>query len=211
MSKKERIAIVGGGGHAKVLIALIKKRGVYDIVGIVDPNLTKGSLLLQIPVLGDDSFLENLSRQGVRKICLGVGTVKVSDTRRKLYEKVKTIGFDVPCMIHPDAVVLEDVTINEGVQIMAGAIIQPGSFIGENAIINNRAIVDHGCRINKYVHVCPGAVISGGCVIGENSFIGAGATLIHNITIGSNAIVGAGAVVIHNVLDNAIVKGMPAK
>lgn len=207
----QKILLIGGGGHAKVLIDLMKLSGKYKIAGILDTQLTVGTVVLGIPVLGNDDLLPELFKQGISNACLSVGNVNNNGKREKIYEIVKEIGFQVPFLIHPTAVISENNKILQGAQIMAGTIIQIGSFIGENAIINTGAIVEHDCSIGRHVHICPGAVISGGCTIGKGSFIGAGATVVQGKNIGENSIIAAGAVVINDVPDNGKVMGVPAK
>jgi UDP-perosamine 4-acetyltransferase len=206
----EKILLIGGGGHVRVLIDLIKKSEQYEIAGILDPQHKVGEKILGISVLGNDDLLPELFEKGIKNACIGVGSVKDNSKRKMIYENVKHIGCKVPTLIHPKAIVSDNINISEGVQIMAGAIIQTGSFIGENTIVNTGAIIDHDCSIGKHVHICPGVVISGGCKIGSGVFIGAGATVIHSIKIGKNSIVSASALVINDVDEKAIVKGVPA-
>ncbi|OHB50751.1 MAG: serine acetyltransferase [Planctomycetes bacterium GWF2_40_8] len=208
----QKIIILGGGGHAKVLIDLIRTLNQYEIAGILDlQQLKVDTHILGIPVLGEDDLLPQLYKEGIKNVCIGVGSTKDNSRRKMLYEKVKHTGFSIPFLIHPRSVVSENLRFSEGIQVMAGAIVQTDSIIGENTIINTGSIVEHDCIIGKHVHICPGVVISGGCTVGDSTFIGAGATVIQGIKIGNNTIVAAGAVVINNVPDGTVVKGVPAR
>lgn len=208
---KDKIILLGGGGHAKVLIELIMRDGRYEIIGILDSQLKIRSLVRDVPVLGDDGLLAELYKIGVNRACIGVGSVKDNTRRKRLYERVKQYNFSVPCLIHPSAIISENAKVSEGVQIMAGAIVQTGSKIGENTIVNTGSIIEHDCNIGEHVHICSGAVISGGCTIDKGVFIGAGATVIQGVKIGRDSIVAAGAVVTRDVPDGAKVMGVPAK
>jgi UDP-perosamine 4-acetyltransferase len=208
----ERIVILGGGGHARVLISLIRADARYEISGILDPGLKSEAMVVDIPVLGGDNLLSRQIKEGITLACIGVGSVGDNSKRTILYKTVKEIGFSVPSLIHPKAIVKEnEVNLSEGVQVMAGAIIQTGSLVRENTIINTGVIIEHDCVIGKHVHVCSGAVISGGVTIGDSTFIGAGATIIQGIKIGNNSVIAAGAVVINDVGDSLKVKGVPAE
>lgn len=207
----QQIVIIGGGGHSRVLIEIIKLSGQYEISGILDQKLKAGTSISGIPLLGSDEMLNELYARGVKNACIAIGSIKSNNKRRMLYERVKHIGFSVPYLIHPKAIVSQDICISEGAQIMAGAIIQADSSIGENTIINTGSIIEHDCKICSHTHICSGAVIAGGCVVGDGAFVGAGATVIQGIRIGNNAVIAAGAVVINDVPDGSIVRGVPAK
>lgn len=199
--------LIGGGGHARVLIDLIKATDEHEIVGIVDPELETDSDVLGIPVLGRDDVLPDLITRGIKNVCIGVGSIKDNTKRRELYNIIKNMGFSIPSLIHPGAIVSTiETSISDGVQIMAGAIIQAGTVIGENTIVNTGAVIEHDCVIGKNVHICPGAVICGGSIIGDNSFIGAGSTVIQYIEVGRNAVVGAGAMISRNLPDRALAR-----
>ncbi len=209
---KEKIIILGGGGHAKVLIEIIRLEGRYEIAGILDARFEKGLEISGVPVIGKDDLLPGIfSRDRISNACIGVGSTRENSRRKALYEKVKQIGFSVPFLVHPKAVVSESSKISEGAQLMANAVVQPCSFIGENTIINTGAIVEHDCNIGRHVHMCPAAVLSGECIVGEETFIGAGATVVNGIIIGKNVTIGAGSVVVNDIADGAVVKGAPAK
>ena len=208
---KEKIILIGAGGHARVLIDLIRLSGLYEIAGIVDAQLKVGEMVSGITVLGNDDVLGELYSHGLKYAIVSVGSIKDNFKRRVLYERIKEIDFSVPSLFHPKAIIAGNVQLSEGAQIMAGAIIQVNSSIGENTIINTGAIVEHDCQIGMHVHICPGATISGGCNIGGGAFIGAGATVIQGLSIGNNSIVAAGAVVISDVPENTMVMGVPAK
>lgn len=208
---KDEIILIGAGGHARVLIDLIRLSGLYEIAGIIDSQLKVGEMVSGIDVLGNDDVLGKLYSHGLKYASVAVGSTKDNFKRRVLYENAKEIGFSVPCLLHPKAVIAGNVQLLEGAQVMAGAIIQVNNTIGENTIINTGAIVEHDCQIGMHVHVCPGATISGGCKIGTGAFIGAGATVIQGLSIGNNAVVAAGAAVISDVPANARAMGVPAK
>jgi UDP-perosamine 4-acetyltransferase len=207
----EKIVLIGGGGHARVLIDLINACGSYEIAGIVDAQLNHGVSVSGVTVLGNDSVLPELYGKGIKNACIAVGSVKDNNKRKALYEKVKHAGFSIPALVHPSAIISAKSQIREGAQIMAGAIVQTGALICENSIVNTGAIVEHDCAVGNHAHICPGATLSGGCFVGEGAFIGAGATVLQGIKIGNNSIVSAGAVVIRDVPDNTTVIGVPAK
>jgi sugar O-acyltransferase (sialic acid O-acetyltransferase NeuD family) len=204
------VIILGGGGHAKVLIEALKISNI-TILGITDSDPAKhNTLVMGIPVLGDDDAVTHHLPGNIRLVN-GMGSVTVPRAKTALFERFKSQGYVFITVIHPSAVIASDVTLGEGAQIMAGAVIQPGSTIGMNTIVNTKASVDHDCHIGKHVHISPGVTLSGDVRIGDEVHIGTGATVIQGIRIGRSSLIGAGSVVVTDVPENTQYAGVPAR
>ena len=61
---EKKIIVVGGGGHGKVCIEILKMRNDYKIVGVVDSLQPVGSEILGVKVVGDHSILKDLKDAG---------------------------------------------------------------------------------------------------------------------------------------------------
>ncbi|MGH4120720.1 acetyltransferase [Clostridium sp.] len=209
----EKIVLVGAGGHCKVIIDIIKSNSKYDIVGITDRAYfsSPGGFVLDIPIIGDDSILEELYKSGIKNAFVCVGALQSIFIRDVIYNKLKAIGFNMPVLIHNNAIVSPYANIDAGTCVMAGAIINPGAFIGENCIINTGVVIEHDCTVQWNTHISPRACIAGGVNIGYNTHIGMGSSIIQTVHIGNNVIIGAGAVVIENIVDNVVAVGIPSK
>jgi sugar O-acyltransferase (sialic acid O-acetyltransferase NeuD family) len=203
---------LGTGGHAKVVIEILKLNKQIEIVGLLDESDEKvGTELAGLPILGNDSLLADLHARGVCQAFIGVGTVGHSNRRPELFDTLRSLGFEVISAIHPTAIISASAQIGSGATIMAGVVINAGAHIGDNVIINTGAIVDHDCIIGNHTHIATGACLSGGVIVGNATHIGAGAVIRQEISIGRNSVVGAGAVVVNNVPDDVVVIGIPAR
>lgn len=194
----EKIVIVGGGGHAKVVIDAIKLKAEYDIYGIVDPNVKAGESVLGVKVIGGDEMLETLFKSGIKHAFVAVGSVgdeRSVGTRISITANLMKIGFSLPVIVHPRAVVAGDVPLGEGTFVAGGAVINPGSKIGKNAIINTNSSVDHDCVIGDFAHIAPGATLSGGVKIGNGAHVGTGANITQGVSIDQETLVKAGTLV----------------
>lgn len=211
MSLKPDIVLVGGGGHCKVVISIIKKLDTFNIIGISDLKENLGKGVLGIETRYTDDQLEALRDKGIKYAFVTLGSVGNPDNRIRLFEILKQTGFEIPVIISKDSIVDESVEIDEGTVIMPGAIINPGTKIGKNCIINTGAIIDHDCMIGDHVHIAPGVTLSGSIKIGSGSHIGTGASVIHGIEIGSRVIVGGGSLVAKDIPEDTVVVGIPAK
>ena len=211
MMSDETCVILGGGGHARVLIDTLQIVGDVSVRGILDPNPELwGIMWLDVPVIGGDELLGDLVRDGVRLFTVGVGGVGDNRPRQRLYELGISHGLTPLTIIHPRASLSRWSTVGAGSQLLAGCIVNAGAEIGVNVIVNSGAIVEHDCRIGNHAHVATGARLSGAVRVGDRAHVGAGATIRQAITIAEGAVVGAGAVVVKNVDAGQVVVGNPA-
>jgi sugar O-acyltransferase (sialic acid O-acetyltransferase NeuD family) len=202
---------IGAGGHCKVIIEIIRRAGTWKIAGLLDADCSrKGECISGIEILGNDDLASALSNQGIRAAFIGIGSVRATQPRRKVFAFLLDLGFELPVLTHSSASVAFDTEIGMGTCIMPGAIVNPGACIGECAIINSGSIIEHDCEISSFAHVSPGAVLGGSVFVGEGSHVGIGAVIRQGIRIGKNAVIGAGAVVVKDVPDNTTVTGVPA-
>jgi sugar O-acyltransferase (sialic acid O-acetyltransferase NeuD family) len=203
---------IGAGGHARVLVDLIRLTGKWTVHGLLDQDPARnGTKLDDVPVLGDDSLAEPLLESGIRHAFLGVGCIGDCRVRQEIIRRLTALGYHFPVLLHPQAIVAGRVLIGPASCAMAGAIINPGTSVGTAAIINSGAIIEHDCHIGDHAHISPGAILGGGVTVGESSHVGIGAVVRQGIHIGSNALIGAGAVVVKDVADGTKVMGVPAR
>lgn len=205
----KKIVLIGAGGHCKVIIDIIKSTNEYEIIGITDKTAKRN--LLDIPIIGDDSVLWDVYKNGIDYAFICIGAIGNLQLRNKIYKNLKEIGFKLPVISHKTSVISKTTFIDEGTCIMPGAIINSGAVIGKNCIINTSSIIEHDCKLGDNCHVSPGAILAGGVKILKDTHIGLGSRVIENIKIGSNVIIGAGATVLNNVEDNIVAVGVPAK
>lgn len=204
------LIILGAGGHAQVLVDILRLSGTYALVGLLDPARV-GQTAAGLPVLGGDELLPQLRAEGVDAALVGVGSTGDPALRIKLYTQLVQTGFELINALHPAALIAPSVTLGRGVAVMAGAIINPGSRLGDNVIVNTGAIVEHENVIGMHVHISPGAILCGQVQVGPGAHIGAGAVVRQGLVIGEQAVVGAGAVVVKTVLPRTVVVGVPAR
>jgi carbonic anhydrase/acetyltransferase-like protein (isoleucine patch superfamily) len=126
---------------------------------------------------------------------------------------------DPEAYIHPDAVVIGDVTIGPESSVWPHAVLR-GDYgtitIGAATSIQDGTVVHagpgfptvigDGCVIGHIVHL-------EGCLLEDESLVGSGSVVLHHAVISHGATVGANAVVPNNMVvpDGALALGVPAK
>jgi sugar O-acyltransferase (sialic acid O-acetyltransferase NeuD family) len=202
-------AIVGAGGHGRVVLDILMRMRRYQVVGFLDSNpALHGRRMDGVPIVGDMNALPELQRQGVTGAVVAIGD---NGVRRAFAEEVEQHGIELVNAIHPSANLAHNVTLGRNIVIAAGALVCAHSQIGDSTILNTGCIVDHESMIGTAVHICPGARLAGRVMIESGAFVGIGATVLQNIRIGCEAVVGGGAVVIRDVPPLTTVVGVPAR
>lgn len=143
----KKYMLYGNGGHAKVirdLIHLLKGEIVYifDCDHPYDPSLFPDAEL--VIAIGDSQIRHRISNEVTHKLAT---------------------------LIHPTAVLAENVIVGEGTVILANAVIQPNSIIGKNSIINSTVVIDHDVVIGEFVSVYPHTYIGGEAIISDHKVI----------------------------------------
>lgn len=209
--QKTKILVVGGGGHAKVVLDALRCNS-YEIVGILEADVhLVGTDVCGIPVIGTDADAWRFFQEGVTHAVVAIGHLGNYSVRKKCIQRLLEIGFELDTIIHKSAVVSPYAQLQQGTVVLAGAIINAGARVGAHCIINTGAIVEHDVVLGENVHVAPKAAISGGSTVGDNCLIGMGSSVIQGRTIGDDCVVGAGSVVIRDIPDRTTVVGVPAK
>ncbi|MBC7088481.1 MAG: acetyltransferase [Tissierellales bacterium] len=207
MSRK--ILLLGAGGHCKSVIDTLNSIGSFEDIGVVEKDKLVDSSFENIAGYDDD--LSDLYNAGYEYAFVTLGSIGNPKNRINLLNKIMNIGFKIPNIIDPSAIVSNNIVMGYGNFIGKRAVINTGTIIGNGVIVNTGSIVEHDCKLENFVHLAPGSILCGNVTISENSHIGAGTVVKQNIMVGSNTIIGVGSVIINNISSNVIAYGNPCK
>jgi carbonic anhydrase/acetyltransferase-like protein (isoleucine patch superfamily) len=130
-----------------------------------------------------------------------------------------TPRIDPEAYVHPDAVVIGDVTVGPEASVWPTAVLR-GDYgtitIGARSSIQDGSVVHagpdfptlvgRGCVVGHLAHL-------EGCILEDDSLAGSGSVVLHHAVVGTGATVGANAVVPNTMLipPGALALGVPAK
>ncbi|QOD82919.1 acetyltransferase [Chromobacterium haemolyticum] len=205
---ESKLAMLAGGGHARVLLDTLESMG-HHVSVVLDPFIAIGQHIYGVPVVGDENWLMGTSTSEFMLVN-GVGSQPRSMLRKNVYDHAKQHGFTFATVVHSTTVIGREVILLEGAQVMAGTILQCSTRIGINTLINTGARIDHDCEVGDHAFIGPGTILCGGVRVEKQAYIGAGAVVLPGIVIGAGSIVGAGAIVTRDVEKGTLMMGNPA-
>ena len=199
------ILLIGGGGHCRSCIDVIEAEGKYKIAGIVNQPGGNTDPFLGYEVLGDDGDLPELFKK--YKIALiTVGQIKSADLRVKLFQQLRSLGFELATIISPRAYVSKNASLGAGTIVMHDSLVNAGAKIGNNCILNTKSLVEHGAIVEDHCHISTSSIVNGGTHVREKTFLGSNTTTKEYITIAENSVIGGGVRVMSDFPENTWMK-----
>jgi UDP-perosamine 4-acetyltransferase len=207
MSQSDRkLLIIGAGGHASVVIDVARAAG-FDPVIALDPH-SRDAECNGVKVAGGDDLASRFLAEGIRQAVVALGDNKL---RARLGDTLADLGFTLPTIKHPTAVISPSARLGEGTVVMPLAVINARAEVGRMVIVNTSAVIEHDCTVSDGAHVAPGSVLGGNVKIGNCVLIGIGTIIRPGASVADFATVGAGATVISDIGSNEVAVGSPAK
>ena len=202
------IVIVGASGCAKEILFLLEENNKiekeWNILGFIDCNKTRTDL--KYPVLGDDDWLMNQTKE--LAVVIAVGSPALKKKLYEIYSKSSYLYF--PTIVSKHALV-GTCTMGMGCIICNNCTLTVDVNLGDFVTVNIGTTICHESTIGDFTTLAPAVNVSGNVNIGKMCDIGVGSKIIQNITIGNKVVVGAGTVVIRDVDNECTVVGIPAR
>ncbi len=200
-----RVGVFGAGGHAKVVIDVLRSAGA-EVVACLVPG--GSGEFCGVPVIDEADGVATVFADGSVLAFVAIGD---NAARRGLAGRLRRRGLAFANAVSPSAYLAADVALGTGILIGPNAAINTATVLGDDVIVNTGATVDHDNVIGDGVHIAPGSHLAGTVTVGDGAFLGIGTSVIPGIRIGAGAILGAGSVVIRDVPAGARAWGNPAR
>ena len=204
------VVVLGSGGHAKVVIDILRAMGGFDILGCIADDTDPDRLVSGVPIIGRAERVESLAGEG-HCAAIGVGGWTDNRDRIEVFERAVANSVEIVTAVHPRAHVSPSAAIGRGSVILPGATICTEARVGENVIIYTNSSVDHESQVQDHVLISAGVSIGAHATIERAVVVAIGATVASRVTVGRESLVAAGATVIDDVPKGASVRGVPAR
>lgn len=207
----KQIVVVGGGGMAREVIALMNpviQSGQVRIRGVIDDTLQKGREFFPgypYQVLGG---IEDFMPEEDDLMLLAIGDPAA---RLKLGRELSSRGCCFFTFIHPTSVISPDAKLGVGIVIYPLSFISANTILGDFVLINVHTGVGHDVTIADGSVVCAHVDLTGFVHVEEAVLIGSHSSVLPKVRIGRFAKIGAGSIVVRNVKAYTTVFSQPAR
>lgn len=206
----KKVAIIGAGDLGRLIAHHMTECGNYSAVGFFDDYAATGSVIMNLPVLGPLSQINELFEAGIfDQLMVGIGYNHMTFRKSVFETYARSIPFAT--LIHKSAYVDPSVRMGQGCFILPGCTIDAHAELGENVLLNAAAVVAHDSIIGSHSFLAPSVAVAGKTQIGECCILGINCTVIDNLNIHSFIRIGAGAVVLSNLEVSGMYAGIPAQ
>jgi len=159
---KKNLLILGAGSHGLVVQETAEAMEIFDRIEFLDDQLEKA--------IGKLDETESFSKE-YRYAFVAIGD---NELRMEWIKNAEALGFTIPVLIHPKAVVSTSASIYPGTIVTLGAIINANVVVEKGCIISCGSVVDHDSFVGFGTHVDCGAIVKSHCVVLGNSKVESG-------------------------------------
>ncbi len=152
---KNSLLILGAGGLGQAVAEIAKISGNFARYAFLDDKMDGD------PVLDALDYLNQYKTDFTH--CIAAFG---SNSLRAFYTaKIKELGFQLPVIIHPSAVISAMAQVAPGTIIREKVALSHGVTVEEGCLLNMGCLVDHNCHIGAFSHIPMGAIVRNGAHI----------------------------------------------
>ena len=205
----EEIIVFGNGNISKILSTYLKKK--FNIIAYASKKkFIKSKKFNNRPIYSLEELKKKFSPKKY-KIITAIGYLEMNNVRKKIFENLKSEGYNFVNYIDNSVQVPNDVIVRENNILLDNVSINPGSKIGNGNIIWSNSVISHNVRLNHFNWVSSGTVISGDTSIGNCNFFGSNSIISNNSFIANSIFIGAGALVTGKVRNESTIINSTSK
>jgi len=206
----KRVAIIGSGDLARLVVHNINIIGNQNVIGIYDDFVDIGTNISGLLVIGRlDEVLEDYQNNKFDFLFIAVGYSRMN-YRAETFNRFKSI-IPFTNVIHKSCIIDPSVKLGEGVFLFSGVLLDQNVVIKDNVLLNVGVTIAHDSQIGEHCFFGPRVNLAGFVKIDKMGYFGINSTVIDNINVCPSVKVGAGAVITKNIEVEGLYVGVPAK
>ncbi len=191
---QKKIILIGNGNYADTIRYYVESITDWEIVAYASELVEgKDSCHKDLPFV-NLSLLPELYPTTDFEVVMGVGYSQMNAHRKRIYDKIKAMGYRLPNVIHPTAI-LNNAEIGDANIILENCVFEPRAKMGNNVIVWSCVLIGHDTYTADHNHFAAVSMIAGNVKLGEGCFLGNHATVKDGATLAEYTLVGAGAYV----------------
>lgn len=188
--------MVGKGCYASQLVSYINIITDWKVVAYTDEFVQTRGEHGGKPVVPMDDIVSTFPPNEF-EVVIGVGYLDRNRNRKRIYEKIKQMGYKMPNLIHERAI-LNNAILGDANIILENVVFGPNTKIGSNNRFSYFTSVGHDCTLADHIYCTSGVNIAGSVTIGECCFLGLNSTVKNGVSIAPYTLVGATTYVSEN-------------
>ena len=138
--KEMNLLILGAGLHGLDVYEIAKGLRIFNRIDFLDDNVSNERAIGKWNEV--EEYLDSYP--------MAIVAVGDEDTRKRWMERLSSLGFIIPTLVHPTAYLSEDTEIGVGVVICARATISSGVRIGKGSIVSSGSTVPRRTTIPNW-------------------------------------------------------------
>ena len=195
---KNRVVILGDGGHAISVTDVLFARNEFELFGVFGLKAERADFWHNQGIRWFHESELSSARDSASFALVGIGQILDPEPRVRAFNRVVETGFKPLTLVSPNAYVSKHAILGQGTVAMHGSVINAFARVGDNSIVNSRSLLEHGVKVGDHSHVSTGAILNGDSRVGDKTFIGSGAILKQGVSVGSMCVVSMGATITKN-------------
>ena len=204
------IIIFGTGEIAELAFYYFMNDSKYKVVAFTaDDEYIRTDKFLGLPLVSIDT-LKNNYPPNKYKAHVALSYSRLNQTRKKKYEELKKLGYELVSYVCTKSFVWPDLTYGDNCFILENQTIQPTVTIGSNVMIWSGNHLGHACTIESHSYISSHVCISGHVKVGESCFLGVNSTIRDYVKLGNRVFVGMDSSIVRDAPDDSVVLGTPA-
>ena len=194
---RKKIIMIGNGSYSETLSYYVNAITDWEVVAYSDELVEGNNAVHNGKPFININILPQIYPNTDFEVLIAVGYHKMNTNRKRIYEKIKAMGYRMPNLIHPTAI-LNNAKIGEANVILENCVFEPSVTMGNNIIMWSCVLLGHNTVIADHNHFAAVSMIAGNVHVDESCFLGNHSTVKDGVALGKYTLVGANAYVTKN-------------